>query len=179
MLPTEANINDLQNKLWYVIKQEDNVVNNNLNNLSTCSNDIYDIKINDIIKLGRVKYAITEIKMEDKVLKIEKDVPTPVFDLICDYKYIIYLTLRKHVDIQPDIICKICLSNHEEEANPMINLCKCTGSISCVHYQCLKSWMQTKLSTKENEKKTVTSYSMKSFNCEICKTPYPRMIRYY
>jgi hypothetical protein len=38
---------------------------------------------------------------------------------------------------------------------------------------CLKSWMQTKLSTKENEKKTVTLYSMKSFNCEICKTPYP------
>jgi hypothetical protein len=33
--------------------------------------------------------------------------------------------------------------------------------------------MQTKLNTKENEKKTVTLYSMKSFNCEICKTPYP------
>jgi hypothetical protein len=33
--------------------------------------------------------------------------------------------------------------------------------------------MQTKLSTKENEQKTVTSYNMKSFNCEICKTPYP------
>jgi len=34
--------------------------------------------------------------------------------------------------------------------------------------------MSTKLSIKENEKKTVTSYNMKSFNCEICKTPYPR-----
>jgi hypothetical protein len=34
--------------------------------------------------------------------------------------------------------------------------------------------MNTKLSIKENEKKTVTSYNMKSFNCEICKTPYPR-----
>lgn len=55
----------------------------------------------------------------------------------------------------------------------MVNLCKCTGSISCVHFLCLKSWMQTKLNTKENEKKTVTLYSMKSFNCEICKTPYP------
>jgi len=55
----------------------------------------------------------------------------------------------------------------------MINLCKCTGSISSIHFNCLKRWMNTKLSTKENEKKTVISHSMKSFNCEICMTPYP------
>ncbi len=39
--------------------------------------------------------------------------------------------------------------------------------------------MNTKLSIKENEKKTVTSYNMKSFNCEICKTPYPRKNYFY
>ena len=55
----------------------------------------------------------------------------------------------------------------------MINLCKCTGSISAVHFQCLKYWMNTKLTKKQNEKDTVFSYNMKSFNCEICKTPYP------
>jgi len=33
--------------------------------------------------------------------------------------------------------------------------------------------MSMKLSHKENAKKTVSSYNMKSFNCEICKTPYP------
>ena len=33
--------------------------------------------------------------------------------------------------------------------------------------------METKLNIKENEKKTVKSYNIKSFNCEICKTPYP------
>ena len=31
--------------------------------------------------------------------------------------------------------------------------------------------METKLITKENNKKTVKIF--KSFNCEICKTPYP------
>ncbi len=75
--------------------------------------------------------------------------------------------------MNPEIVCKICLSNFEEEENPLINLCKCTGSISCLHYLCLKKWMETKLNIKENDKKTVTSYNMKSFNCEICKTPYP------
>ena len=75
--------------------------------------------------------------------------------------------------MNPEILCKICLSNHEDDENPLINLCKCTGSISCLHFLCLKKWMETKLNIKENEKKTVTSYNMKSFNCEICKTPYP------
>ena len=33
--------------------------------------------------------------------------------------------------------------------------------------------METKLEIKENEKHTVKNYTIKSFNCEICKTPYP------
>ena len=37
--------------------------------------------------------------------------------------------------------------------------------------------METKLVIKENEKKTVKSYNIKSFNCEICKTPYPFKFR--
>lgn len=79
-------------------------------------------------------------------------------------------------DHNPEIICKICLSNHLEEGNPLINLCKCTGSLLYCHFGCLKMWMNTKLSFKENDKKTVKSYNMKSFNCEICKTPYPCII---
>jgi hypothetical protein len=87
MLPTESNINDLQNKIWYVIKQEDLGNSNQPNNtIPTCSNEIYDIKLNDVIKLGRVKYVVTELRLNNKFLSIEKDVINPVFNLICDYK---------------------------------------------------------------------------------------------
>jgi hypothetical protein len=82
MATTEQNINDMQNKIWYVVKQEDGAVGNS----TSSSNDIYDIKINDIIKLGRVKYAITEMKLNHSLLTIDKDVERPVFNLICDYK---------------------------------------------------------------------------------------------
>jgi hypothetical protein len=75
MQATEQNINDLQNKIWYVIKQEEGSNTNPTSpNLSTSTNDAYDIKINDIIKLGRV------------IQSIDKDVDQPVFNLICDYK---------------------------------------------------------------------------------------------
>ena len=70
-------------------------------------------------------------------------------------------------------ICKICLMNNEEERNPLVTLCKCSGSMQFIHYNCVKFWMNTKLSNKENELKTVSSYNMKCFNCEICKYPYP------
>ena len=38
--------------------------------------------------------------------------------------------------------------------------------------------METKLIIKKKKKKTVKSYNIKSFNCEICKTPYPCKIIY-
>jgi len=65
-----------------------------------------------------------------------------------------------------------------DENNPMINLCKCSGSLLFVHFFCLNKWMASKMTIKENEKKTVQSYNMKSFNCEICKTPYPLRFKY-
>lgn len=77
-----------------------------------------------------------------------------------------------------DTMCKICLSSHEEDFNPLVNLCKCTGGIRFSHFECLKKWMETKLSIKENEKKNVSSYNIKAFNCEICKTPYPFCFKY-
>ncbi len=82
MAATEQNINDMQNKIWYVVKQDDSPQANT----NMASNDIYDIKINDIIKLGRVKYAITEMKLKDRLFTIDKDVENPVFNLICEYK---------------------------------------------------------------------------------------------
>jgi len=74
---------------------------------------------------------------------------------------------------QCNIDCKICLSNYEDEENIMVKLCNCTGSIEIAHINCIKQWMATKLSKKANEKNTVLSYNIKSFNCEICKKPYP------
>ena len=73
-----------------------------------------------------------------------------------------------------EILCKICYSSSNEQRNPLVNICyKCTGGIKYSHYECLKMWMRTKLIVKENETNTVKSYNIKSYNCELCKTPYP------
>jgi len=178
--PTQENITGLQNKLWYIIKSEEG--NQNSNQKQTITNEDYSIIPNDIIKLGRVKYSFNEfnhIKPKDQmdvdqqnesiynITSVNKGT-LPVFNFIFNSK-----TIDTNSKEKEEVMCKICLSGGSDETNPLVSLCKCTGGIGFAHYDCLKQWMQTKLSKKENDRKTVTSYNIKSFNCEICKTPYP------
>jgi len=173
--PTEENITILQDKLWYVIKSEQANTNQNNNEITqnfTNQNDLYDLKMNDIIKLGRVKLAVIEIKIKDQLLVLDKSNKSSVFEAVYN------INSSKEYEKKIDLNCKICLSNENDENNPMINLCKCSGSLLFVHFFCLNKWMASKMTIKENEKKTVQSYNMKSFNCEICKTPYPLRFKY-
>jgi len=170
--------------MWYVIKHEE--TNQNANNqMPPNINNDYFINADDIIKLGRVKYAINEIHFNENYKKelimkqmdlendlsnydiseLNKDTP-PVFNFIH--------TAELAKENCEDIICKVCYNDSNTKSNPLVNICEiCTGGIKYSHYECLKIWMKTKLSVKENEKKTVKSYNIKSYNCEICKTPYP------
>ena len=184
MHPNEKNINDLQNKMWYVIKHDE--INQNANNqLPLNINNDYFINADDIIKLGRVKYAINEIHFCEEYAKqlsmtqmdiesdplnydiseLNKNTP-PVFNFIYN--------AQLATETSEDKICKVCYHDSNDVLNPLVNICEiCTGGIKYAHYECLKRWMKTKLNIKENEKKSVKSYNIKSYNCEICKTPYP------
>ena len=183
--PTEKNINDLSNKIWYVLKNDPNQSNQS-NQTITNTNDDYYLCKNDVIKLGRVKYSLNEINIPSKHNNIDVAIPSndpskydidelnmntePVFDFIFQAK-----ESGEYTDIPDDErLCKICYSDeNDKENNPLVHLCNCNGGLRFSHFECIKKWMETKLITKENEKKTVKSYNIKSFNCEICKTPYP------
>lgn len=45
--------------------------------------------------------------------------------------------------------------------------------MNIIHLKCLKSWLDHKLTIREITKKAGISYTVKAFNCEICKEPYP------
>jgi len=183
--PTEKNINDLSNKIWYVLKNDPDHSNNSTQTITNTNDDYYLCK-NDVIKLGRVKYSLNEINIPSRQNNIERTQPLTdeskydiddlnkntesVFDFIFQAK-----DSSDYTDIPDDErICKICYSEeNDKENNPLVHLCNCNGGLRFSHFLCIKKWMETKLVTKENEKKTVKSYNIKSFNCEICKTPYP------
>ena len=89
MNPNEENINNLQNKIWYIIRSEEPANSKAILPLSaliTNENDFAELKLNDIIKLGRVKYAVTELKINN--IKSSSDQANPeyqVFNLIPEY----------------------------------------------------------------------------------------------
>ena len=43
---------------------------------------------------------------------------------------------------QDPIQCKICWSNEQTKENPLLNSCKCDGSVRFIHYECLKYWLK-------------------------------------
>lgn len=163
MQPTEENINELQNKIWYIIKPENAQPENNQNPSIKIENESFELRLNDIIKLGRVKYVITELFLNGESHSIEDLNSNAVIKLILDYNNSIN---------DPKLNCIYCLQHSADDESPLINICKCSTSLS-VHFSCVKTWLNTKLLIKKNEKGTVMSYNMKSFNCSVCKTPYP------
>lgn len=36
--------------------------------------------------------------------------------------------------------CRICLDDTEEDSNPFITPCKCSGSMKFIHINCLREW---------------------------------------
>jgi hypothetical protein len=95
MNPNEENINNLQNKIWYIIKSEDQSPHSANQQSSqqqiTNENDFAELKLNDIIKLGRVKYAVTELHIDNEINSIEKADPNDqVFNLIPESELVYY-----------------------------------------------------------------------------------------
>ena len=50
--------------------------------------------------------------------------------------------------------------------------------MNIIHLKCLNSWLQHKLTIREMTKKLGVTYTVKAYNCEICKEPYPSKLSY-
>ena len=72
--------------------------------------------------------------------------------------------------------CRVCLSDDNEEDDPLISPCKCIGSVKHVHLNCLKKWLASKLTTKTFNFLTV--HSFKVLECELCKESLPEKVKY-
>jgi hypothetical protein len=175
MDPTIRNIKSLKEKLWYFINQK---FYNEIFEIKNSNNNdnFYYIYKYDIIKFGKVKYFINDIYFYypnelDIYFYISgkyRNKTIPVFN----FKY--EASIPNNNSKEEDKICKICYQDSNEIDNPLVNICKiCNGGIKYTHYKCIKKWINTKLDIKENYDKTVKTYTINCFNCELCKTPYP------
>ena len=67
-------------------------------------------------------------------------------------------------------VCRICLGEENENINPLISPCKCAGTMSHIHLECLREWLNSKKSKKESD--NVKTYCWKALECELCKVRF-------
>lgn len=142
------------------------------------TNSIYQgfkLSVGDIIKLGRVKFKIKEVKhdmlietMEDESKEDENtnEVQAEISEIISE----------ENGEYISEYSCRICLCENFTKENPMVNLCLCCGSVKFMHIFCLQDWLKARLNVKSTNNSI--SYYWKKFDCELCKTPYPYTISF-
>ena len=170
MEQNQENISKINNKLWYVVNK----------------NKKYFVTKTDIIKLGRIKYIIAEESIYSGDTKYELSIPETAsstinkqnskkgnpFNLIKEIKVLDNTIPNQNNEEKTP--CKICYMEETDSINnPMVHLCKCKGGLNYAHFECIKHWMMTNLIYRVNNNKTVQTYFIPKFNCEICKVPYP------
>ena len=155
-------LTDLQEQIWYVV--ESNSLTANIKPNRFYSNFTYELKKNDIIKLGRIKYLVKEINIVGKEVQQTEETFLP------------YEPTTIESQKPEDEVCRICYNPGGDNSNPLISICKCKGSMK-LHLNCLRMYLKSKLSIKEIANKPGVSYIVKQFNCEICFEPYPVSVK--
>ena len=78
-------------------------------------------------------------------------------------------------------ICRICLSE-EDPLNyyddPLVQPCKCSGSMKYIHINCLKQWLNTKSCIKIENNHYFSFFLIKPVICELCQTKFPDYIEH-
>ncbi|XP_067352178.1 E3 ubiquitin-protein ligase MARCH7 isoform X2 [Channa argus] len=69
--------------------------------------------------------------------------------------------LLEDSDEEEGDLCRICQMVQEQESNPLIQPCRCTGSLQYVHQECIKRWLRSKIGSGTNLEAITT--------CELCK----------
>ncbi|XP_021178195.2 E3 ubiquitin-protein ligase MARCH7 isoform X2 [Fundulus heteroclitus] len=70
--------------------------------------------------------------------------------------------LMEDSDEEEGDLCRICQMREESSSsNPLIQPCRCTGSLQYVHQECIKRWLRSKISSGTNLEAITT--------CELCK----------
>ena len=77
-------------------------------------------------------------------------------------------------------VCRICYLEEDEdnEENPLVQPCICSGSMKFIHLTCLRKWVSTRSCVKIDSSADCSIFLIKPVECELCKTKFPDFIKY-
>lgn len=137
----------------------------------------YELKVGDMIKIGRVKFWVREIKdANGEVTKLRT---------LHEVNFLPNIPEDEHANEPkdpsvPEVNCRICLMKDlypDPLDNTLVSPCKCRGSCEFVHLKCLKQWIDSKKSSIENSENVCLSFNYTKLSCEICKESLPYALK--
>jgi len=137
---------DPETQLWEVLENE------------------HKLKRGDILRIGRVLLKVKDYRSESSSL-CEDRISSPNEDNVIDLK------TKNDCPSSTEDVCRVCFGNEIIKENPLLSLCKCTGSMKYIHFLCVKTWLHSAVEERVTEQ--LISYYWKSFHCEICTAAYP------
>ena len=149
----------------------------------------YRVVPGDVIKLGRIKLKLMEIKLDSRL-------EDSVENQTKHSKVIEHSTRHGNaqgnlpVDLPNDNfknelqnlspkrkkrqnLCRICYCDETEVESPLIQPCSCSGTMKYIHFICLQKWLKSKVVIKASTGENSVCYTLKQVECELCKTLLP------
>ena len=169
----KCNLDNLNNKLWYVL-------NSNNPNITNQNEDYFLCK-NDIIKMGNIKFIVKELHIEQN--KIKEEIKTnnnylnyninllnkdggPIFNFSPELKKY-YISEEANVS---KIKCNICDKKECCLDNPIVCFCDCNNY---THFKCLKNKINKRAKILKNIEGTIKTYCIRHLVCKKCNFGYP------
>ena len=151
-------------------------------------NSFYKLRTGDLIKFGKIIFLVREIKnskIKENILnrKTTNNYGNETSININEKLKNMYIKIKNNSKNENNKLklysCRICLQEGDFNGeNPLINPCNCTGSVKYIHLKCLRKWLTSKIIINHSYDNSVTSYSYKQFECELCKEQIPERIKY-
>ena len=146
----------------------------------------YEIQERDILKIGRVKFAVKEIGYSNQPMEVDTqnkeekghsansvaaDINEEEFEEFQEVPGV----FENNAETDPECKCRFCWESIATPENPLLGTCKCTGTVGKIHYNCLSAWLQSRQQSKTSV--NFSTYFWKAFQCEICTVAYPLMMK--
>ena len=127
----------------------------------------YQITEGDVLKMGRLKFRVKELKGADPSKQVKN---------FCLSDLIAFKDDSEDDSEDEDcekfsLPCRICLSEKYVKDNPLICPCNCDGTMKYIHLRCLQRALRSKVTTRSSE--STLSFSWKVMSCDLCMKPYP------
>lgn len=82
---------------------------------------------------------------------------------------------EENEDNKEEKTCRICYCGEEDELeNPLIEPCKCSGSVRYIHLACSKAWINEQLT--QDISSEVKSYCWDRISCELCHSNFKEIV---